>query len=475
MENKMEKRYGLFTAICLVVGTVIGSGVFFKAQAILQKTEGNVPLGILAWLIGGAIMICCVLAFSAMAQKYEKVNGIVDYAEALVGERYGYYIGWFLTTTYYPTMTCVLAWVSARYTMVFLTSCWPNIPLLIPAAQGGCVVGPECLALTLFYLCMSYAINTLSPILAGKFQTSTTVIKFIPLTLMAVVGIIAGLFSPSKLLVSNFAAASISGTGLGHPLLSSVCATAFAYEGWIIATSINSELKDAKRNLPIALVVGGIIIMATYTLYYLGVAGGATVEVLMNEGATTAFTNLFGGFFGNILNLFIVISCLGTTNGLMLGCSRGMYALAARGKGPKSNLFVQVDKASNLPTNSGVICLVFCAIWFLYFYLSNLAGMWNSWTIFTGTPYENVIMLFDPSELPILTTYAMYLPIFVQWMRKAEDQSVMRRYVIPALAMAGSCFMVYATVVGHRWGNLWYVLVFAVIMLIGSRFEKAKN
>ena len=438
MENKMEKRYGLFTAICLVVGTVIGSGVFFKAQAILQKTEGNVPLGILAWLIGGAIMICCVLAFSAMAQKYEKVNGIVDYAEALVGERYGYYIGWFLTTTYYPTMTCVLAWVSARYTMVFLTSCWPNIPLLIPAAQGGCIVGPECLALTLFYLCMSYAINTLSPILAGKFQTSTTVIKFIPLTLMAVVGIIAGLFSPSKLLVSNFAAASISGTGLGHPLLSSVCATAFAYEGWIIATSINSELKDAKRNLPIALIVGGIIIMATYTLYYLGVAGGATVEVLMNEGATTAFTNLFGGFFGNILNLFIVISCLGTTNGLMLGCSRGMYALAARGKGPKSNLFVQVDKASNLPTNSGVICLVFCAIWFLYFYLSNLAGMWNSWTIFTGTPYENVIMLFDPSELPILTTYAMYLPIFVQWMRKAEDQSVMRRYVTN-LRHAGAC------------------------------------
>ena len=128
MENKMEKRYGLFTAICLVVGTVIGSGVFCKAQAILQKTEGNVPLGILAWLIGGAIMICCVLAFSAMAQKYEKVNGIVDYAEALVGERYGYYIGWFLTTTYYPTMTCVLAWVSARYTMVFLTSCWPTSP-----------------------------------------------------------------------------------------------------------------------------------------------------------------------------------------------------------------------------------------------------------------------------------------------------------------------------------------------------------
>jgi len=474
MENKLEKKYGLFTAICMVVGTVIGSGVFFKAQVILQKTEGNMPMGILAWLIGGAIMICCILAFAAMAQKYEKVNGIVDYAEALVGERYGYYIGWFMTTIYYPTLTSILAWLSARYTMVFLTSCWPDIPLLIPAAEGGAIVGPECIALTLFYFCMSYAINALSPILAGKFQTSTTVIKFIPLTLMAVVGIIAGLFSPNKLLVSNFAAATVTG-GMGAPLLASVCATAFAYEGWIISTSINSELKDAKRNLPRALIIGGIIVVATYTLYYLGVGGGASVEVLMNEGATSAFTNLFGGVFGNILNLFIVISCLGTTNGLMLGCCRGMYSLAARGRGPKPELFSQVDKTSNLPTNSAIIGLLFGAAWILYFYLTNLAGIWNSWTMFTGTPNEHVILFFDPSELPILTTYVMYLPIFIQWMRKADDQNTLRRYVIPALAIAGSCFMVYASIVGHRWGNLWYLVVFAVIMFIGSRFEKKKN
>ena len=45
MENKLERKYGLFTAICMVTGIVIGSGVFFKAQTILQKTEGNMPLG----------------------------------------------------------------------------------------------------------------------------------------------------------------------------------------------------------------------------------------------------------------------------------------------------------------------------------------------------------------------------------------------------------------------------------------------
>ena len=59
MDSKLTKKYGLWTAVCMVVGIVIGSGVFFKAQTILTKTGGNMPLGILAWIIGGVIMMNC--------------------------------------------------------------------------------------------------------------------------------------------------------------------------------------------------------------------------------------------------------------------------------------------------------------------------------------------------------------------------------------------------------------------------------
>ena len=469
MENKLEKKYGLFTAICMVVGIVVGSGVFFKAQVILQKTGGDMPLGVLAWLIGGAIMIVCILAFSAMAQKYEKVNGIVDYAEAIVGKRYGYYIGWFLSTTYYPTLTSALAWLSARYTLVFVTSVDPDFPLIVPAEAGGCIIGPECLALMLFYMVCAYAVNALSPKLAGKFQVATTVIKFIPLALMAVVGIIFGL--ANGMLTNNFTTPAVGYEVTGSPLFAAVCATAFAYEGWIIATSINAELKDSKRNLPKALLIGGLIIVATYILYYIGVAGGATNQELCDSGATAAFINVFGPVLGNILNLFIAISCIGTMNGLMLGCCRGMYSLAARNEGPKPELFRQIDKVSNMPTNSAIIGLLFCAIWGTYFYLSNLAGTWSGAVAFEGTALESVPFLFDSSELPIITIYAMYLPIFIQWMRKATDETVMRRFVIPALAIIGSLFMVYACIVGHGLANLWYLIVFAVIMFIGYLFR----
>ena len=445
----------------MVVGIVIGSGVFFKAQAILEKTGGDMPLGIIAWLIGGVIMLVCLLTFSFMGQKYERVNGLVDYAEATVGPRYGYMMGWFSAAIYFPAMTSVLCWVSARYTLVFITTANPSFPMTIPAAQGGCIIGPECMALTLFYMCLMYALNAISPKLAGKFQTSTTVIKMIPLGLMAVVGLIYGLITGT--MQENFVTTAQVASVSSSPLLASVCATAFAYEGWIIATSINAEIKDSKKNLPKALIIGGLVIIATYLFYYIGVAGGASNQQLIDQGATVAFTNIFGNVLGNVLNLFIAISCLGTTNGLMLGCTRCMYSLAARGKGPDPEKYVQVDPKTNMPNNSAIFALVVTAAWFLYFYLSNLAGTWSG-------PF-----VFDSSELPIITIYLMYLPILIQWMRKEKDQNIFRRFVMPILALCGSVFMVFACIMSHRMGCVWYLIVFTVIMVIGHFVNKNRK
>ncbi len=465
MENKLKEKYGLPTAICMVAGIVVGSGVFFKAQTILQKTGGNMPLGIAAWAIGGAIMLCCILAFAAMAGKFEKVNGVVDYAEAMVGSKYAYYVGWFLSVIYYPCLTSVLSWVCARYTLVFIKSVDPDFPLLSLAGGQEELMGPECIALMLFYLCAAYAVNALSPKIAGKLQVSSTIIKFIPLVLMAVVGIVWGLISGT--LTENMVHASqgAQDISVGGAIFSAVCAAAFAYEGWIIATSINSEIKNSKKNLPRALIIGGIIVVAIYIFYYIGVAGGATNEELMTEGATVAFVNVFGNVVGNILNLFIIISCVGTMNGLMLGTCRGMYSLAARGRGIKPKIFREIDEHTNMPNNSAVLALILCAFWGVYFFLANMAN---------GSAWFGPFV-FDSSELPVVTLYLMYIPIFIMWMVKAKEEKAVKRYVVPLLATAGSIFMVVASVVSHKMQNVWYLIVFAAVMLVGAIFSKKRD
>ena len=235
----MEKRYGLPTAICMVVGIVIGSGVFFKAEKVLQATKGNMPLGILAWGIVGAIMIICSYVFATMATRYEKVSGLVDYAEATVGRRYAYYVGWFMAVLYTPCLVSALAWISARYFCVLL---------------GWDITGGACMTIAGAMLCLDHVLNALAPRLAGRFQVSTTVIKMIPLALMAACGAAVGMMNGR--MAENFATMSTGAISTGEGLMASTVAVAFAYEGWILATSINAELRDAKRTLPRALVVG---------------------------------------------------------------------------------------------------------------------------------------------------------------------------------------------------------------------------
>ena len=456
-ENKLERKYGLFTAICMVVGTVIGSGVFFKAQNVLEATGGNVALGIAAWVITGFLMIVCSAQFSVMATRYEKVSGVVDYAEATCGSSYGYYLAWFLVNIYYPAMTGVLAWVSARYFGVIF---------------GWSLVSAEVMTLASLFLIGSYTLNSFSPKLAGKFQISATVIKFIPIALMAIVGVIVGTVNGT--LPQNFT--EVVGTPKGGTnisgLFAAVVATVFAYEGWIVATSINAELKNPKKNLPIALVIGAFIVVAAYVLYYVGVAGGASSKELIEIGATHAFSNVFGSVGGTILNICIVISCLGTLNGLMVAATRGMYAIAARNQGPKPKMFRQVDESTNMVSNSAIWGLLMCCVWMVYFYGANLSSGWFG------------LFNFDSSELPIVTIYAMYIPMFIMWMKKEKDLGAFKRFVLPAVAILACAFMVFAAVYAHgitpylsakEAGKfslpvLFYMILFAAIMFIGKLF-----
>ena len=446
----------------MVVGIVIGSGVFFKAQDILNYTGGNMLIGILAWVIGGVVMIICAFNFANLATKYAKVNGVVDYAEAIVGKKYAYVLGWFTSTIYFPAMTSVLAWVSARYTLL----------LFNPAAD---ITSGLCMALGAFYLCLVYALNMLSPKLAGKLEVSATVIKLIPIATIIVIGTIFGLINGNT--TEAFAAANqVAGNDFSS-VFAGIAAAAFAYEGWIVATSINAELKHPKRDLPRALVIGTVIIMAVYILYFIGLTGGASVEVLMKEGSTTAIRNLFGPIGGTVLNTFVVISCLGTLNGLMIACPRSFYSVAVRGCGPKPRVLSSVDPQTNMPANAGMLALLFCGFWYFYFCGANLT-----------TPIFGLFS-FDSSELPIITVYAMYIPLFLVFIKKEGKKNPLKNIVMPVLAVMACLFMIFVAVYAHgirpylsarangefAFPVLFYLIVFAVIMAIGMLFYQKQN
>ena len=457
---ELKKKYGLITAICMVVGIVVGSGVFFKAEAMLNITNGDLPVALLSWLIGGCVMVISAYTFAVMGTKFEKINGVVDYSEALVGSKYAYYVGWFMATIYYPAMTSALAWLSARYTMVLF---------------GFELNSAETMVLAFVYLILSFALNTISPKLAGHFQVSTTVIKLIPLILMAVVGTIYGI--KNGVLIDNMnsvvelvkdaegnivSSTQVARQGVStHLILAGVCTSVFAYEGWVIATAINSELKDAKKNLPRALVLGTIIVVVVYMLYYIGISGSIKTAELLPNGAGLAFKTIFGNVAGTILTVFIAVSCLGTLNGLTLACDRGFYSLAARNHGPRPDFLGKLDHATEMPSNASIVALIFNALWLFYFYMANL-------TPFASYTGKGSIFLFDSTELPLICVYAFYLPLYVMLMVKGKEFNVFRRFIMPILSFAGACLFIYAAIAKHGIKNIGFIIVAGIIMLFGA-------
>ncbi|MBE6914926.1 MAG: APC family permease, partial [Ruminococcaceae bacterium] len=237
MENKMEKRYGLPTAISMVIGIVIGSGVFIKGGKVLSLTGGNLWQGIAVVGIVGVICIICSLVFATLGSRYEKVNGVVDYAEMALGPNYAYYVGWFMNFVYVPALVAMLAFFSA---MMFLQLFGIKA---VDFANGQ--INPTAIGVGAGFMMICYGINALSPKLAGKMQVGMTVIKLIPLILMGVVGTIAGLINGTTLEVLNYVNTPEYTAVDGAGFFKAIVGFAFAYEGWILATSINAELKDA--------------------------------------------------------------------------------------------------------------------------------------------------------------------------------------------------------------------------------------
>ena len=126
-----------------------------------------------------------------------------------------------------------------------------------------------------------FIINILSAKLGGYLQNAATIIKLIPLILIGIFGLIFG--NPSGILFNDVAVKPSE----SHSLLAALSPILFSFDGWIIATSLSHEIKNAKRNLPIALIISPLIILAIYLIYFLGITNISSVHIVQGDAQYT--------------------------------------------------------------------------------------------------------------------------------------------------------------------------------------------
>lgn len=445
--TEIKKQYGIWTGIAMVVGIVIGSGVFLKAGGVLKLAGGNLKLSILAWFIGGLIMITSSFCFAVFATKVTKYNGVVDYVEVASNEKIGYSLAWMITSFYYPIVASIVALFAGSY---FFKMIGLNIGL----------TDWQNFLFAFGIITLVVIMNYLSPIIASRFQISATVVKLIPILLIAIGGLFASLIVGNDYGIINAFKNNAEGYELNFG--EAVKKTAFAYEGWVCATAINAELKDSKKNLPKALVGGTIAILVFYIVYYVSLSAilGNEANIIQDEKAPiVAFQKMFGTIGGSIFTFFIMISCLGTVNGVTMGCCRGMYTISCRGQGIAPEKFSKIGKNKNISFLSciyGYGCiLLMLLVWYL--------AMHNVW-IFGH--------LGSMDEIICAIIYAIYITMYIFIMKNFKELNVVKRFILPGLAIIGSLFFticgtgLYQLITTGKTNSLIDFLVFLVLFII---------
>ena len=436
-----KNEYGLFTAIGMIVGIVIGSGIFFKSDNILVATNGSISLGVIVFCIAAFGIIFGSLTISELASRETRAGGIISYAEYSYNKSVACAFGWFHTFLYYPTLIAVVSWVSGIYIcMLFGIEAGLALHTII-----GFVV-----------IVVFYTLNLLSARLGGYFQNASTVIKVIPLILIAIAGVFFG--NPS----------AINGGDIVHmksySWIAAIAPIAFSFDGWIIATSIGHEIKDSKKNLPKALVMAPLFILLIYVLYFVGISiyvGPERIMALGDEHVNLAANMIFGAWGAKIILTFVVISILGTVNGLIMGHIRIPYALAIRDMFPNSKNIKKVNKYLEMPINSALVAFIISLVCLLVHYI---------------TQKYNLLPNGDISEISITVNYLLYILLYFKVFKmgiSGEVKGLWRGKINPILATVGSLIILFGSFSNPLF--LIYLLICGSLLLAAILFWKLRN
>ncbi len=365
MEQGLKKNLGVWTATSLVVGCVIGAGVFFKPYAIYQATGGAPGMGLLAWIIGGLASIFAALTFAEVAVLLPRTGGMVAYLEECYGEKVGFLAGWMQTIIFYPAFLAGYGVTVGR-----------ELGILLGVSEFALPIG-------MLLILGLVTLNSLGSKTSGGIQVVSTVCKLIPIALIIVCGFLMGkgdnpVFTP---MVGE-------GTNAGAALGSTLLAVLFAFEGWTNVGAIAGEMKNPGKDLPKAIIGGVSIIMAVYFVINLAYLWVLPADVMMTQESPAAAVAmaLFGPVGGTIIQVGIIISVIGAGNGFLMSGSRVAYGLAQMQALPGSKALGKLNR-NQTPANSIILIGVLACLYSLsgqFDMLTNLA-VFSCWIFYVLT------------------------------------------------------------------------------------------
>ncbi|MDR3191332.1 MAG: amino acid permease [Lactobacillaceae bacterium] len=429
MQNKVElkRTMGLSSGLALVIGTVIGSGIFFKQANVLQ-TAGNPTVGLLAWIAGGIITLTAGLTIAEIGARIPKTGGMYSYIETLYGPLLGFLTGWVQVIVYAPAVIASIAGYAAFLTANFL----------------GVSTGLARWIAVVFVILIA-GLNMLDNRITASFQVITTSIKLIPIGLLIIYGLFFGQVNAFSTTLNAVTSTHTGSFGMA------ILATLFAYDGWILLANLAGELKNPKRDLPRSIIFGLLLVLIAYVGVTLGVYHALPAEQIAKLGDNTTFyvaEEAFGVFGGRALSIAIIISMWGTLNGKMMAFPRMAYAMANDGLFP--HYLSKLHPKTREPINA-ISTLTLMTIALIVFTnsadrLSNMA-IFTIWIFYTAAFFGIFILRHKAKRQPDEVETLFKTPLFP---------------LTPLVAISGALFVLGSTIISDLPGVL--ASIFGVLL-----------
>ena len=364
---KLKRQLGLFDSSMMVIGIVIGSGIFMTT-GLMAEAIPSASLILLAWVLGGLQMLAGALTYAELGAAMPKAGGQYVFLREAYGQLPGFLFGWIAFVAYISGTNAALAIAVAEHVGSFYPSLTTQ-NIIIDVGSFSISSG-QIFALSLILILS--IINYLGIVFGKWIQNIFTVLKIGSILLFALTGLFisTGNHIDMSLNTTNMSIGSIL-TGMGIALV----AVNWTVGGWEYITFAAGEIKNPKRNLPLALIIGTVTILTLYFLVNIAYLKVLPMDSLIGEikvGEMTA-RSLYGPGIGGLFVLVIIVSMFGALNGNILVGSRVYYAMA------KDHLFfskaADVHPKFHTPGNAIII-----------------QGFWAAALTLTGT-FEELITL----------------------------------------------------------------------------------
>ncbi|MBU5335351.1 APC family permease [Intestinibacter bartlettii] len=335
-KTEFKREIGVFGGVSIIGGIMIGSGIFYLGSYVLQRTNYNIGLALLAWILGGVISLFAGLCYAELGAAMPKAGGRTVY----------------LTEAYHPCVGFLAGfcdWLIGGPGSVAALAI--ALPTALKPVTGINDAGIKVFAIVLIVGLTVY--NCYGVKLASILQNISMVAKLIPILLIMVVALFCGKVTPDISIGQQVATSGTTGTI--SMVAFAIVASLWAYEGWTNLNSVAEEVKNPKKDLPLAIIIaiGGITILYTlfnYAIYR--VLPYETVVSMIEQGDFYLGTEVAKLIFGNVGSILVttamVIAMFGSINGLILAQPRTYYAMAVEGHFFKS--FAKLHPKYKVPT-----------------------------------------------------------------------------------------------------------------------------